>query len=61
MKLKSMEELKDGKCKVMTKQGKIFDGTFVSKYPAVFFCIPTKYQVIGYYQDEISLKERIKC
>lgn len=50
MKLKSMEELQDGKCKVVTKQGKIFDGTFVSKYPCVFFCIPANYQIIGYLQ-----------
>jgi hypothetical protein len=51
MKLKTIQELKDGECQVVTEQGKIFEGHYVSEYPAVFFCIPATYNIIGYYQD----------
>ena len=51
--LKVIEQLKEGKCKVVTKyiHGiKIFDGVYDSKYPCVFFAIPSTYEVIGYIQ-----------
>jgi len=56
MKLKSIKELKEGKCQVLTKnkfdgKEKIFDGTYSAEYPAVFFAIPSTYEIIGYYQD----------
>lgn len=52
--LKTIEELKHGKCQVVTKyiHGiKIFDGFYDSKYPCVFFAIPSTYEVIGYIQE----------
>jgi hypothetical protein len=56
MNLKSIKELKDGKCQVLTKskingKEKIFNGTYSAEYPAVFFAIPSTYEIIGYYQD----------
>jgi len=55
--LKQIGELKEGKCQVLTKskfdgKEKIFDGTYVAKYPAVFFAIPSTYEIIGYYQED---------
>ena len=56
MNLKSITELKDGKCQVLTKskidwKEKIFAGTYSAEYPAVFFAIPSTYEIVGYYQD----------
>jgi hypothetical protein len=57
MEVKSIKELKDGKCQVLTKskfdgKEKIFNGTYSAKYPAVFFAIPSTYEIIGYYQED---------
>jgi hypothetical protein len=57
MKLKSITELKEGKCQVLTKskfdgKEKIFAGTYSAEYPAVFFAIPSTYEIIGYYQED---------
>ena len=50
-KMKKIEELREGDCQVVTKQGKIFHGYFSEKYPCVFFAIPSTYEIIGYIQD----------
>lgn len=49
--LKQIEDLKEGECKVITKQGKIFHGYFSEEYPCVFFAIPSNYEIIGYIQE----------
>ena len=51
MLLKTFDELKEGKCKVVTKQGKIFSGIYSEEFNNVFFAIPSTYEIIGYYQD----------
>lgn len=56
MNLKSITELEEGKCQVLTKskidgKEKIFSGTYSAIYRAVFFAIPSTYEIIGYYQD----------
>lgn len=48
--LKQMNQLKDGKCKVHTKQGEIFDGFYNEKLKVVFFTIPYHYEIVGYEQ-----------
>lgn len=50
-KLKQIEQLKEGNCKVITKQGKIFNGYFRKSLNCVFFAIPSNYEIIGYIQD----------
>ncbi len=43
------EDLHDGPCIVVTDRGN-FSGHFASEYPAVFFAIPSHYQILGYIQ-----------
>ena len=62
MELKRIEELKEGKCQVLTKnkfngKEKIFDGTYSAKYPAVFFAIPSTYEIVGYYQEDGKMQD----
>ena len=62
MELKRIEELKEGKCQVLTKnkfngKEKIFDGTYSAEYPAVFFAIPSTYEIIGYYQEDGKMQD----
>ncbi len=54
--LKELKELKEGKCQVLAKnkfdgKEKIFSGTYSAVYPAVFFAIPSSWEIIGYYQN----------
>ena len=49
--LKQIEDLKEGKCKVITKQGKVFHGYFRKSLNCVFFAIPSTYKIIGYIQE----------
>lgn len=51
MTLKTIEQLKDGKLQVVTKQGKIFTGSYSKEHQCVFFAIPSTYEIIGYIQD----------
>jgi hypothetical protein len=50
MTLKTINELKNGACVVVTEHGN-FEGHFKSEYPAVFFTIPAHYKILGYIQD----------
>lgn len=52
--LKTIEQLKDGDCTVITKfnnQTKEFHGSFSEKFKCVFFAIPSSYEIVGYIQD----------
>jgi hypothetical protein len=49
--LKQIEDLKEGECKVITKQGKVFHGYFRESLNCVFFAIPSTYEIIGYIQE----------
>jgi hypothetical protein len=62
MELKRIEELKEGKCQVLTKskingKEKIFAGTYSAEYPAVFFAIPSTYEIVGYYQEDGKMQD----
>lgn len=49
--MKTIDELKQGECQIITKQGKVFKGFYSEEYEAVFFTIPSNYEIIGYIQD----------
>jgi len=54
--LKQFKDLKEGECKVVTKnkfhnQTKVFDGYFRESLNCVFFAIPSTYEIIGYIQE----------
>ncbi len=48
--MKTIKELKDGKCIVVTDHVE-FSGHYNSEYPCVFFAIPAHYEILGYIQD----------
>jgi hypothetical protein len=51
--MKTIEELKEGDCTVITKNGgniKEFHGSYSEKWNCVFFAIPSTYEIIGYLQ-----------
>ena len=48
--LKTIEELKNGECQVITDKGKTFHGFYSEEYKCVFFAIPSTYEIIGYIQ-----------
>lgn len=50
--MKTIEELKNGDCQVITDKGKTFHGFYSEEYNCVFFAIPSTYKIIGYIQDE---------
>lgn len=47
--MKSVKELKEGNCIVITEYGR-FNGYFSEEYKSVFFTIPSNYKIIGYEQ-----------
>lgn len=52
-KLKTIEELHEGDCKVITKYEhgkKEFHGYYSKEHNCVFFAIPSTYEIIGYVQ-----------
>lgn len=49
--MKTIHELKEGDCQVITKQGKTFHGSYSEEFQCVFFAIPSTYEIIGYSQD----------
>lgn len=48
--MKSLKELIDGKCMVITEDGKQYNGFYNKKLEVAFFCIPAHKKVIGYIQ-----------
>jgi hypothetical protein len=53
----NINELKDGKCKVIIKLGgeiKTYSGTYSNEYKCVFFAIPSERQIIGYEQGDLK-------
>ena len=49
--LKTIEELKDGDCIVITADKEEYHGSYSSELELVFFCIPQDKEIIGYIQD----------
>lgn len=52
--LKTIHELVDGDCIVVTKLGreiKEYSGCYCDKYQCVFFAIPAEAEILGYKQD----------
>ena len=47
--MKTIEQLKEGKCTVITDHGE-FSGSYSDEYNCVFFAIPAHYEILGYIQ-----------
>lgn len=47
--MKTIEELKEGECVVITDHGK-FQGFYRESLGCVFFAIPSDYKILGYEQ-----------
>lgn len=49
-KLKTINELIEGECTVITADGREYHGNYNSRLEVVFFCIPQDKEIIGYIQ-----------